>query len=55
MAPRTTADVLAHADAELEASIHAVRDGGASWAAIGAMVGLSGEAVRARYGLTAAR
>jgi hypothetical protein len=45
----------AHADAELEAAIHAARDGGASWAAIGAMVGLSGEAVRSRYGLTAAR
>jgi hypothetical protein len=42
----------AHADAELEAAIHNARGGGASWAAIGSMIGLTGEAVRSRYGLT---
>ena len=45
----------AHADAELGSAIHAARDGGASWATIGAMVALTGEAVRSRYGLTSTR
>jgi hypothetical protein len=45
----------AHADVELAAAIRSAREGGASWAAIGSMIGLSGEAVRARYGLTTAR
>jgi hypothetical protein len=44
-----------HADAALDAAVHAARDGGASWAAIGAMLGLTGEAVRSRYGLTSTR
>lgn len=41
----------AYADAALEVAVHAAREGGASWAAIGAMVGLTGEGVRSRYGM----
>lgn len=41
----------AHADAELVSAIDAARLAGASWATIGSMIGLTGEAVRSRYGL----
>jgi len=38
---------------ELTVAVHAARDAGQSWAAIGAMLGTSGEAARQRYGTPA--
>jgi hypothetical protein len=38
------------ADRDLTAAVRAARDNGHSWAAIGAMLGTSGEAARQRYG-----
>lgn len=40
----------AHAEGELADAVAAARADGHSWAAIGAMVGTSGEAARQRYG-----
>ncbi len=40
----------AEGDARLAAAVSAARADGHSWAAIGAMVGTSGEAARQRYG-----
>jgi FAD/FMN-containing dehydrogenase len=40
---------------ELANAVRAARDDGHSWAAIGAMLGTSGEAARQRYGTPAAR
>jgi hypothetical protein len=40
---------------ELVNAVHAARNDGQSWAAIGAMLGTSGEAARQRYGTPAAR
>jgi hypothetical protein len=36
-------------------AVHAARDDGHSWAAIGAMLGTSGEAARQRYGTPATK
>lgn len=36
-------------------AVHAARDDGHSWAAIGAMLGTSGEAARQRYGAPATK
>jgi hypothetical protein len=41
---------LAGAERNLGDAVRAARDGGHSWAAIGAMLGTSGEAARQRYG-----
>ena len=40
----------AEGDARLAAAVSAARADGHSWAAIGAMIGTSGEAARQRYG-----
>ncbi|MGH8996688.1 MAG: hypothetical protein ACRDYB_11750 [Acidimicrobiales bacterium] len=40
---------------ELANAVHAARDDGQSWAAIGVMLGTSGEAARQRYGTPAPR
>jgi hypothetical protein len=40
---------------ELVKAVAAARDDGQSWAAIGAMLGTSGEAARQRYGAPASR
>jgi hypothetical protein len=40
---------------ELADAVRIARDDGQSWAAIGAMLGTSGEAARQRYGTRAAR
>ena len=45
----------AAAEDELARAVLAARDDGHSWAAIGAMVGTSGEAARQRYGRSPAR
>jgi hypothetical protein len=49
---RVREQVLARSAAErdLAAAVSAARDDGHSWAAIGAMLGTSGEAARQRYG-----
>ncbi|MGI8938046.1 MAG: hypothetical protein ACR2JF_07520 [Iamia sp.] len=46
--------VLARSDAErsIRGAVNAARAGGLSWAAIGSMLGTSGEAARQRYGHT---
>ncbi len=44
---------LADAEGELADAVHVARGDGHSWAAIGAMIGTSGEAARQRYGRTA--
>jgi hypothetical protein len=41
---------LAAAERDLADAVHVARGGGHSWAAIGAMLGTSGEAARQRYG-----
>jgi len=46
---------LAASQRDLAAAVHAARAEGHSWAAIGAMVGTSGEAARQRYGGAARR
>jgi hypothetical protein len=43
---------LAGSERDLAAAVHAARADGHSWAAIGAMLGTSGEAARQRYGGT---
>jgi hypothetical protein len=40
----------AQAERDIAAAVHAARDDGHSWPAIGAMLGTSGEAARQRYG-----
>jgi hypothetical protein len=46
---------LAASQRDLTAAVHAARGEGHSWAAIGAMLGTSGEAARQRYSGTARR
>jgi len=46
---------VAASQRDLTAAVHAARAEGHSWAAIGAMLGTSGEAGRQRYGGTARR
>jgi FAD/FMN-containing dehydrogenase len=41
---------LAASERDLAAAVRAAREDGHSWAAIGAMLGTSGEAARQRYG-----
>ncbi len=45
----------AHAEVSLADAVQTARKAGASWAAIGAMIGVTGEAVRARYGLATSK
>ncbi len=47
---RTAFQERAEGDARLAAAVSAARADGHSWAAIGAMIGTSGEAARQRYG-----
>jgi hypothetical protein len=46
---------VAASQRDLAAAVHTARAEGHSWAAIGAMLGTSGEAARQRYGSTARR
>ncbi len=45
----------AQADRAVAAAVSAARDAGQSWAAIGSMLGTSGEAARQRFGTPARR
>lgn len=47
---RSAAAERAHAESALAEAIPEARDAGYSWAAIGAILGTSGEAARQRYG-----
>lgn len=47
---RAAAAERAHAEATLLEAIPSAREAGYSWAAIGALLGTSGEAARQRYG-----
>jgi len=47
---RRAAYARAQAEAELADTVSAARAQGHSWAAVGAMLGTSGEAARQRYG-----
>ena len=53
-AVRLAFQARAHAERRLAESVSVARADGHSWAAIGAMVGTSGEAARQRYGQPAA-
>jgi len=53
-AVRAASEECALAEARLAESVSIARAEGHSWAAIGAMVGTSGEAARQRYGRVAA-
>ena len=54
-AVRRAAQARAQAEAELADTVSAARAQGHSWAAVGAMLGTSGEAARQRYGQPARR